>query len=389
MRLSYSSISTYQNCPLAYKFRYIDRLPTKRTPQLSFGSSVHAALACFYDVPHPKPCSLEELLKYLADAWESEGYQDQSEEQTYFKHAEEILTTFYHRNIGDFQVPIALEHKFEIDLNVCTLTGIIDRVDKLPDGSYEIIDYKTNRKLPPKSKIESDLQLSIYHLACKEVWGITPEKLSLYFLILDEKISTKRTDNDVRKTKAIIRKVHEDISAQKFQARKNPLCPWCDFQAHCSYCKHDVRPAKRQEENKISAGRSLDASFEIEQAVNEFISIKEKLQEFDLRLSELQNIIHAHCERHNINSLNAQKGTILRNKRVVQSYNVNKLKEVLAPHGLWEQILTVNGSSLKKLIGSDTTEEELKESIRDTIENEDTGYALHVTSQQPTGNRDC
>ena len=50
MRLSYSSISMYTNCPLSYKFAYVDRLPRKKSPALSFGSSIHDALKVFYSV---------------------------------------------------------------------------------------------------------------------------------------------------------------------------------------------------------------------------------------------------------------------------------------------------------------------------------------------------
>src|SRR6266542_6621774 len=44
IRLSYSSISTYELCPLQYKFRYIDKRPERRTPALGFGESLHEAL---------------------------------------------------------------------------------------------------------------------------------------------------------------------------------------------------------------------------------------------------------------------------------------------------------------------------------------------------------
>ena len=55
MKISYSAISSYQTCPLAYKFQYVDRLPTAPSPALSFGQSLHEVLRWFYDVPTEDP----------------------------------------------------------------------------------------------------------------------------------------------------------------------------------------------------------------------------------------------------------------------------------------------------------------------------------------------
>lgn len=379
MRLSYSSISTYQNCPLAYKFRYVDKLPTKRTPQLSYGSSLHAILAYFYDVPHAKPCSLNHLLEHFPNVWESQGYEDSSEEQTYFEHAKEVLAQFYHTNVENFQIPIALEHKFQIELTSCTLTGIIDRVDQLPSGSYEIIDYKTNRKLPPESKIHNDLQLSIYHLACKEVWGAEPDKLSLYFLIPNQKISTRRSVNDIQKTKSIIAKVCKDIEAERFQPRENSLCPWCDFQAYCPHHKHEFP----EQEITFSTEGSVEDALDIENVVNEFISIREKAKDLSAHLSELKQVIHSYFETKNASYIHSAKGAVFRNKRVTQTYNVDKLRQILQPQGLWEHITTVDSTLLKQLINSEDSSEELKMQIQSAVESEEINYTLHVKESKP------
>ena len=45
--------------------------------------------------------------------------------------------------------------------------GTIDRIDRLPSGGIEVIDYKTGNITSQKSVAES-LQLSIYALACRD-----------------------------------------------------------------------------------------------------------------------------------------------------------------------------------------------------------------------------
>jgi putative RecB family exonuclease len=368
LRLSYSSISTYQNCPLSYKFRYIDRLPTRRTPQLSFGTSLHAVLAFFYENVSEKAVSLDALLDYLPRFWESDGYSDLSEEQSYLQRAKKVLTQFYHSNVEQFQMPFALEHKFVIELDCCTLSGVIDRVDRLPNDGLEIIDYKTSRKVPPKSKIHSDLQLSIYHLACEELWGAEPERLSLYFLIPDMKISTKRTRHDIKNTKSIIAGVCENIDAQRFEPRQNPLCSWCDFQTLCPNQKGNAGVGTR------SLSEQTDTR--IEDIISDFFAAKRKLESYQARLAELEKIIHSYCEKQKINSLNSAAGAIIRNKRIVQSYNINKLRDVLEPEGLWEQISTVDSKRLKTMVNREDLDPNIREQISSAMEAETEEYGL-------------
>ena len=49
LHVSYSQISTYLNCSLLYKFRYVENRPQEQVSiALPFGSAVHAAVALYY-----------------------------------------------------------------------------------------------------------------------------------------------------------------------------------------------------------------------------------------------------------------------------------------------------------------------------------------------------
>lgn len=369
MRLSYSSISTYQTCPLQYKFQYVDKLPPKPTPNLSFGNSIHAALKWLYDVPVPKPASEEDLLNALVENWKREGYESPEQEQDFLEQGKQILRTYYRTNVKDFQIPVALEQRFEIKLNDdLTVSGIIDRMDKLLSGGYEIIDYKTNRRLPPKAKVDSDLQLSIYHLAAQETWGWEPEKLSFYFLIPNQKMTTSRTKKDIEATKEEILKVAEGVARQDFDPVQNALCPWCDFQALCPFYKHKYI---KQEESKEEA-------IVIEKVVDEYVELKAQEKTVKSRLGELQQIIHRYCDEHGLCQLYSEKSIISRSERKVKSYNIEKLRKILEPLGIWEQMLTFDAKKLVELLNKPETGEELKQAIEAAIETEEMIYSLYI-----------
>ncbi|MBN2026239.1 MAG: PD-(D/E)XK nuclease family protein [Actinobacteria bacterium] len=234
LRLSYSAISAYEKCPLSYRFQYVDGLEVEPTPYLSFGRSLHAALEWFYGREIPEPPTLESLLEYLDTCWESEGYASIDEERSYLNNAREVLTHYYYTNLEGFRLPMAVEERFEIDMHDFVLSGVIDRVDCHPDGTYEILDYKTSRRLPEIGRLREDLQLPIYQLACGEVWGIIPSKLTFYYLIPNKRYTTRSLDKKaLSRVKERMLRVAESISCSDFPATPNRLCPWCSFEDVC------------------------------------------------------------------------------------------------------------------------------------------------------------
>ncbi|RJP31807.1 MAG: PD-(D/E)XK nuclease family protein [Actinobacteria bacterium] len=234
VRLSYSAVSSYEKCPLSYRFQYVDGLEVEPTSYLSFGRSMHAALEWLYDRDTPEPPSLEGLLAYLDKCWESEGYASLEDERSFLKNAREVLTQYYYSNLDAFRLPVAVEERFEIDMDDYILSGVIDRVDCNVDGTYEILDYKTSRRLPELSRLREDLQLPIYQLACREVWGITPSKLTFYYLIPNRRYTTRPCDADgLSRVEERLAHTAQCISKGDFPATPNRLCPWCSFEDIC------------------------------------------------------------------------------------------------------------------------------------------------------------
>jgi hypothetical protein len=114
MRLSYSSINTYETCPAKFKFQYEDRVPQARSAALSFGDSLHRALYLFHNRPVPVPPSIGELHDMLEASWVSEGFGDASEEQFFSVNGRKVLS-LYQREIGvAYRITAAIELRFTI-----------------------------------------------------------------------------------------------------------------------------------------------------------------------------------------------------------------------------------------------------------------------------------
>jgi putative RecB family exonuclease len=374
MRLSYSSISTYETCPAKWRFQYEERLPTRRSPALSFGDSLHQALQRFHNRPVPVAPALEELLETLEDVWVGEGFTDDSEERAYLEHGREVLTAYHRDNADRYRIPAALEHRFSIDVEGVRLTGVIDRMDRIPGGGYEIIDYKTNRRLPSMQRIDDDLQLSIYYLAAREIWGIEPEGLTLYYLLPGQRMSTTRTPAHADELRRRIATVAERIEAGKFEPRENPLCDWCDFQNVCPIFRH------REER------RAGDPAPRMTETVDEWIALKRRGREVYRRLDELAGLIHAFCDEHGYRRLFGTDGAAVdRRPQHVTAPDDARLRRILEPAGLWERVLSVDTAKLQALIESRTLPPDVEDAVLASRQEVRTQHALWL--KEPSRSR--
>jgi RecB family exonuclease len=367
MKLSYSAISTYELCPAKYRFQYEERLPTSTSPALSFGDSLHRALYRFHDRPVPVAPPLEELHEMLEGEWVADGYRDPSEERTYLDHARQVLAEYHRDNAPAFRIPAALEFRFTVDVEGVQVGGVIDRMDRIPGGGYEIIDYKTSRRLPPKAHVDRDLQLSVYYLAAREIWGIEPERLTLYFLLPGERMTTVRTPQDADELRRRIASVAQRITAGKFEPQQNPLCDWCDFQARCPLYRHKFEKLEGDPTPNMTA------------TIDEWIALKREDWARYRRLEELKALINAFCEEHGYRRLYGSDGSAIdRRPQHVSESNLDRVRSILEPFGLWDGVLSVDPKKLGELIESRRLPPEVEDALLASREEVRTQHALYL-----------
>lgn len=236
--VSYSQLDTYERCSLRYKYQYVLKIPAPANAAASFGTSVHNALQVFYQMyKADDTVGLEQLIEQLHKMWIPLGYASQAHERRMKKEGEEMLTKFYTEHHKPGIVIVDLEKLFRIKISdQVYVSGKIDRVDQLEDGSIEIIDYKTGAK-PNEKELKDNIQLATYLMAAgeKSLYNKPAAQvvLTFYYLQDNAKISMKKSDEDILKTKERILQSTAQMATGEYKPTVGIHCSFCPFKMIC------------------------------------------------------------------------------------------------------------------------------------------------------------
>jgi DNA helicase-2/ATP-dependent DNA helicase PcrA len=236
--LSASDIDTYRSCPLRYKFARVFRIPAEPTLHQRFGILVHQVLERFH-AAQDGDGSLAELLGLLDAAWRRAGFGDSEQERQLRAKALGALTRYHERFRSSKSEPLWFERQFAFRIGPHLLRGRVDRVDRLPSGEYELIDYKTGRPKTP-AQLAEDVQLSLYALGAREAWELESSRQAYYYLLDDRKL-TLPGDGGGRAewVREAVEQVAAGIRSQEFEPTPSlEACSACDYRLICPAAEH-------------------------------------------------------------------------------------------------------------------------------------------------------
>jgi len=345
MNTSYSALDEFRTCPRKYKYSQIDRIRTPKSKEQFFGTLIHSTLKLVHTPDILSP-TLEQALDFFSKNWNAEVFADEIEERAAFSQGVAMIQDYFKKNDPSKINIVDLESRFQVEMGDAEkhiITGIIDRIDKTEDG-YEIIDYKTTRKLPSQEKVDNDLQLSIYLAAFlarypKEIENLAKIKVSLYYLKHGVKLSSERTLEQVEQSEKLVIDLIDEIQKSKFEPQISGLCDWCGYQNICPMWKHKFKEAETPED------------INIKQIADEYIQLKDEIKSKTNRVANLQVLIGKYMDKFESEQLFGEKGRILRMLRKTYKYDKDKLRAVLEPLDKWESVLKIDGIALKNILG--------------------------------------
>jgi len=229
--LSASDVETYRSCPLRYKFARVLKIPTEQTLHQRFGIVVHQALERYHAAGGGQA---RELLDLLDAAWRRAGIGEGARERELHGKARAALLRYHERLHEQGARPLWFERSFAFDLGPHHVRGRVDRVDRLPNEEYELIDYKTGYA-KSEEELGEDIQLSLYALAAREAWELGETRQAYYYLLDDRKVPLpRRKAEDAGWVRDVVLSAGEGILAQAFEPTPSPaVCALCDYRIVC------------------------------------------------------------------------------------------------------------------------------------------------------------
>jgi len=234
LSLSASDLDLYLTCPLKYKFGRVFGIPQEPTINQRFGILVHNVLERFHkEAGEGEEDGVERLMDLFEAGWRRSGFGTSDDELQFRDRARNAMRLYWEREQESEGEPVWLERKFDIRIGPHHVRGRVDRVDRLPDGSHELIDYKTGER-KSEAALENDLQLALYRLAAREAWDIEAGKGSYYYVLDAEKVAAPTKPDDAERVERTVLSVGEGVLSQDFEPRPAPTtCSWCDYRLIC------------------------------------------------------------------------------------------------------------------------------------------------------------
>jgi DNA helicase-2/ATP-dependent DNA helicase PcrA len=243
--LSASDIDTYRICPLKYKFARVFRIPQEPTIHQRFGIVVHQVLERFHAQKggHRSAAgragrlahdgSLATLMDLFEASWRRSGFGDSDDELQFRERAVAALESYWQRDRESDSEAVWFERSFAFRIGPHLLRGRVDRVDRHPDGSYELIDYKTGRA-KTEEELREDVQLSIYQMGARESWGLETSAQSYLYVLTGEKVPVEHSDEELDRVRATVSEIAGGILKQRFEPTPSPeICRFCDYRIIC------------------------------------------------------------------------------------------------------------------------------------------------------------
>jgi len=242
--LSPSSVSTFQQCPLRYRYSRIDKLPEPSTEAQVLGSMAHEVLEVLLTAP-PEARTLDHARVILRDLWASKWEAEACDLRLgdYDRHVFRWKVWRCIENYFALEDPATvdlegIECRLEATIDDVPILGILDRWHYAPDGTAVISDYKTGKVARKPYDAEKRQQLMVYVELHETLFDSKVSSAELIYLkSKGTRVSYEPTTEARAEMRAAVGTVWAEVQQAcdtgTFEAHKARLCDWCSFKANC------------------------------------------------------------------------------------------------------------------------------------------------------------
>lgn len=263
--LSHSGAQMFSQCPLRWKFYYIDRLPDPPGEGAVLGTFAHLVLEHLMQLP-PKERTQEKARLIAREKWPKI---EADEEYVALGHTSDESRKFRWgawraiEGLWAVEDPEAVEvrsteQEITVELEGVPFRGVVDRIE-VESEKVKITDYKSG-KAPPERFKEARLdQVILYAAAVEASFGEMPTRAQLIYLgqrVDGVEVTREQIERVTQKLGETAEAIKGACKDESFEAKPGPLCGWCAFIEKCEEGSAEVerrRLAAEAEDARLTA----------------------------------------------------------------------------------------------------------------------------------------
>ena len=379
--LSYSSYRTYLECPLRWKYLYVERRPETPRGYFTFGRVVHSVLEELVRplvVPSARRrdggesqttlrdwsesgteaedraarpvMGSDDLLALYTRLWTNEGYVSRDEEERYRALGRELLLRYRDRLELDPPTPVAVEEHLEARWDGLPVHGYIDRIDRTPDGGLEVVDYKTSRELTSEDAASSD-QLSVYQVLVEHNYRAPVERLTLLHLrSLTPLRAPPRGTRTLEPLHQRMGEVADGIREEAYEPTPGPHCARCDFRSICP----EFRPMPAEEGPRLAA------------LVDRFDALRADERRLERELAQTASELHRAAEELGLHRVPGSRAVAVRRREVTWQYPLEVVRPILERSGGSGRLAADSADDVRRLLRDPAVPSEVRRKVAET-----------------------
>lgn len=253
MRWSYSSVDTYNTCPQAFKYHYVDALPGVGNAFAEWGTYMHSLLEQYFRGEIELFSLASEYKKGYDDAvstaFPPNLYCDLSER--YYDAGLQYLSNFTDP-FEEFEV-VAVEQIVKIDIEGYPFVGVIDLILK-KDEEYYIVDHKSKSKFKTIAEQTAYFrQLYLYAIYIHRTYDKWPKQLIFNMVRADVLLAIDFDIKEANKAKDwFVGTIHDIYFDDDFESKPNSIRDAIEL------LKQDLRRGHIHQGIYVAAKKKLD-----------------------------------------------------------------------------------------------------------------------------------
>lgn len=241
--LSPSSLATFEQCPLKFRYNKIDLIPDVPGKEAMLGNFVHDVLEALYKLPNADR-TVASARTLASQVWQStweepvaKAIRSAAEIKKFRWQAWFCIENLWLVEDPTEVNPIGLESELNHAVGGVVLKGFIDRYTKSLSDGLTISDYKTGKT--PRADWLSDKfeQLRIYAVIMQDTQMFPVTDLELIYLKdgvkFKEALTEEATTATIERIRRIKSSIDERCDTGVFEPVKSRLCDWCSYKNIC------------------------------------------------------------------------------------------------------------------------------------------------------------